>query len=431
MARVLVVDDSESDRKMVEFYLSRQDGFSIESVSNANAALESVEASPPDIIVTDLQMPGMNGLELIQRVHSTRSHIPIILITAFGNELLAAEALRKGAASYVPKSALKEWLLATVQEVLELSRAERGQAREFRWMRKAKFEFELGLDPKNIPPLVDLIQQAITGVGACDSANRLRVAVALEEALLNALYHGNLEISSEALENASAGLLQTGSVPLADERRSQSPYCDRKISLTAEISSEECRFVVSDEGPGFDRESLPDPSDLGALECKAGRGILLMEAFMDEVTFPDSGSSVVMIKRWSASSESQPASEVRQIGALFHVRETESAIVVRPVRNISSFAEATVQKELHDLLEKLDHGGAKHLLMDFADLEYFGSCMLEAMRVLAVQVRQLQGKLGVCNISPVARQVLELARFDKVWEFHETFKDAIDAVKDE
>ena len=156
-----------------------------------------------------------------------------------------------------------------------------------------------------------------------------------------------------------------------------------------------------------------------------------MEAFMDEVTFLDSGSSVVMIKRWSASSESQPASEVRQIGALFHVRETESAIVVKPVRNISSFAESTVQKELHDLLEKLDHGGAKNLLMDFADLEYFGSCMLEAMRVLAVQVRQLQGKLGVCNISPVARQVLELARFDKVWEFHETFKDAIDAVKDE
>jgi anti-sigma regulatory factor (Ser/Thr protein kinase) len=126
----------------------------------------------------------------------------------------------------------------------------------------------------------------------CDEADRTRIGVALEEALVNALYHGNLEVGSELRgedDEAYRGLIL--------ERLNQPPYRDRRIHVEVKISRENAIFVIRDEGSGFDPSSLPDPTDPVNLEKASGRGLLLMRTFMDEVTYNDRGNAVILTKR--------------------------------------------------------------------------------------------------------------------------------------
>ncbi|HOM17944.1 MAG TPA: ATP-binding protein, partial [Thermoguttaceae bacterium] len=93
---------------------------------------------------------------------------------------------------------------------------------------------------------------------------------------------------------------------LLTQRRSTPPYCFRKVSLEAALSAEEARFVIADEGPGFDPHGLPDPTDAANLEKCSGRGILLMRSFMDEVRYNEKGNQVTLIKRFQPDPSRSP-----------------------------------------------------------------------------------------------------------------------------
>jgi anti-sigma regulatory factor (Ser/Thr protein kinase) len=84
---------------------------------------------------------------------------------------------------------------------------------------------------------------------------------------------------------------------LVDERCRSEPYTSRTLHVVVEITPHLGRFVIRDQGPGFDPSSLPDPTAPENLEKVSGRGLLLMRTFMDEVHFNDIGNEVVLIKR--------------------------------------------------------------------------------------------------------------------------------------
>jgi CheY-like chemotaxis protein len=297
MSKVLVVDDSKVDRRLVCEFLRKQSQWTVEDAANGVEALARMKDSVPDLILTDLNMPVMDGLELVTAMREHYPGVPVILITAYGSETLATEALRRGAASYVPKSQLADKLLDTMDEVLSLAHADRTYERLIRCLARTEFTFHLETDPALIDPLVDLVQQVVTGMDFCDFTGRLRIGIALKEALLNALFHGSLEITLEQMEQVEHKLLDDRDVSLVEQRRSQSPYRDRRVFVDVRISHDEARFVVRDEGRGFDLASLPDPEAPGALEGEKGRGLSLMRSFMDEMTFNDTGNEVTMVKR--------------------------------------------------------------------------------------------------------------------------------------
>src|SRR5208337_1669311 len=114
-------------------------------------------------------------------------------------------------------------------------------------------------DPALFEPLVHYLQEETIRLGVCTEADRVRVGIALEEALANALYHGNLEIASEL--RATAGYRD-----LIAARRSQPPYQQRRIEVEARITRSEAAFAIRDEGAGFDPQALPDPTDPANLE---------------------------------------------------------------------------------------------------------------------------------------------------------------------
>jgi CheY-like chemotaxis protein/anti-sigma regulatory factor (Ser/Thr protein kinase) len=298
---VLVVDDSAMDRRLAGTLLKRG-GFEPVYAENGAEALAAIEKSAPDIVVTDMQMPEMDGLELVREIRARGAHVPVILMTAHGSEELAVKALQGGAASYVPKRSLAHDLAATVQNVLELARAGRASLRVLESLDRIETRFVLDNDVSAIPVIVGHLESDLTRLALCDETGLIQVGVALREALVNAIYHGNLELSSELRE-------VDGGKPyheLADRRRREPPYRERRVHVLARVTRGEVTYVIADDGPGFDPSALPDPTDPAQLERVSGRGLLLIRTFMDEVTHNARGNEITMIKKLSPPSRNPP-----------------------------------------------------------------------------------------------------------------------------
>lgn len=295
MTTILVVDDSAMDRKIAGGLLQKRSGWGVVYADDGLQALEQIEMHVPDIVVTDLQMPGMDGLQLVARVRQEYPLLPIVLMTAQGSEETAVRALQQGAANYVPKRILADELVDTVARVLSASSVDRTHSRLLHRLKRNVSQFEIENDLSLIPSLVHYLQQVLTRMRVCSETDVLRSGVALEEALLNAYYHGNLEISSELrLQDHSAYY------DLARERCTEEPYSGRRIYVSAEMTQQQATYVIRDEGTGFNPDEIPDATDPANIEKPCGRGLLLIHTFMDEVHYNNPGNEVTMTKRHGA-----------------------------------------------------------------------------------------------------------------------------------
>ena len=288
---ILVVDDSAMDRRLATGLLEKEGGYQILIATNGLEALQALKQQPVDLVLTDMQMDQMDGLELVEAVRADYPLTPVILMTALGSEEIAVRALEKGAASYVAKRRLQLDLLEIVQQVLDNSDENRTQSRLMHRMSRNEFSFVLNNDLSLVHSMVKYLQHTLRCVRLTDESDRLRVGIAVEEALLNALYHGNLEVSSDLKETDPNLFEET-----ARQRSLEEPYRNRRIFVDALVSRESASFTVRDEGQGFDPSSLPDPCDLENLEKPSGRGILLMRSFMDEIIFNERGNEVTLVK---------------------------------------------------------------------------------------------------------------------------------------
>jgi CheY-like chemotaxis protein/anti-sigma regulatory factor (Ser/Thr protein kinase) len=289
---VLVVDDAPVDRLMTGALIDQMPGWRALYAESGEEALAAMARERPRIVLTDLNMPGMDGLALVAEVRRLYPAVPVVLMTAYGNEEIALQALREGAASYVPKKSLERDLASTLERVAAAALVERGHQRLLERLARAELHFVLDNDRDMVAPLVAHMRNYLTRLGLCDETVTTRVCIALEEALLNAMLHGNLELSSD--------LRQDGEEPyyrLADERRGMVPFRDRQVFYSARLSRAEVHVTIRDEGPGFDPSTLPDPTDPANLGRIGGRGLLLIRTFMDSVTHNPAGNEITLVKR--------------------------------------------------------------------------------------------------------------------------------------
>ncbi len=152
--------------------------------------------------------------------------------------------------------------------------------------------FSLENDPELIGAFVDLLLDELAGMNVGDETIRLRVGVALQEALSNAIYHGNLEVGSDLRQYDECRFYE-----LATERRSIVPYRQRRVHVRATVDRHSATFVIRDEGPGFDVSRLDQLIDSEDLMRIGGRGLLLIRTFMDEVKYNSTGNEITLVKR--------------------------------------------------------------------------------------------------------------------------------------
>ena len=101
-ARILVVDDEASARSGLEKLL-RLAGYAVDTAKDSQAALAIAAERPPEIVVTDLRMPVMDGMTLLRKLHEHDAELPVIVATAYGDVASAVEAMRAGATDYLTK----------------------------------------------------------------------------------------------------------------------------------------------------------------------------------------------------------------------------------------------------------------------------------------------------------------------------------------
>jgi len=118
MARILVVDDKEVVRDGVGLTLARS-GHGVCPASDGASALEQLDKRRVDLVITDLSMPGMDGLELLHAIRERDEHMPVILMTAYGSIEKAVEAMRAGAWDFVTKPFHGDELQLAVSRALE------------------------------------------------------------------------------------------------------------------------------------------------------------------------------------------------------------------------------------------------------------------------------------------------------------------------
>lgn len=286
MAHILVVDDTAVDRRLAGGLLDADPTLTVSYAEDVPDALAQIEREVPDLVVTDLQMPKFDGLHLVNEIREKYPNLPVVLVTAHGSENIAAQALASGAASFVPKSDLANSLYETVMYVLSLSHSESQDRNLMSCARKMDFEFELDNDIELIEPLVDMIQGVVNSQGTLSHRCQVQMGVALENALTNAMCRGNLAMTRDEFPTLPRDVIA--------DRSAQSDFKQRRVNLKALVTPDRVEFQIRDQGDGFDISSLPEAADPESFRDGIGRGLVLIQAFMDEVEYSDSGRCLAM-----------------------------------------------------------------------------------------------------------------------------------------
>jgi len=272
MTKILVVEDSSVDRMLIGGLLGKQSGWDVEFAVDGQDALERLGSGQangtsilPEVIITDLQMPNMDGLQLVRRLKISNAEIPVVLVTSHGSEAIALETLRSGATSYTPKAMMQSHLVATIKQVLEMAGHMRYTHDTQATPAPKQIAFVLENDSSLIGATIEHLQQNLP---SWSDRDRLQIGMAMDEALVNAMHHGNLEVDSKLRETEN----EHGYYDLIKSRKDESPFCHRRVRVQAEFSDQHICVQISDDGSGFDYTSIPDPTCKENLHNVSGRG---------------------------------------------------------------------------------------------------------------------------------------------------------------
>lgn len=146
--RILVVDDEANARNALAEIL-KDEGFTVETAADGFKALPKLVDFAPDVVLTDLKMPGMDGVELMSKVRAQDPEIGVVIMTAFGAVDTAVQAMRQGAADYLTKPLNADELLVVLQRTLERGLLRR-EARHLRERLEERFSFDniIGTSPE-------------------------------------------------------------------------------------------------------------------------------------------------------------------------------------------------------------------------------------------------------------------------------------------
>jgi DNA-binding NtrC family response regulator len=155
MSRILIVDDEAKMRQLLSLMLQRK-GHQVEQAGDGLEAWEILSDSPPDMVISDIKMPRLDGLGLLEKIRENRIPCPVVFITAFATIDSAVEAMRQGAADYITKPFEEERIFLTVERTLHLSSL-LSENRELRkQLRKAVGEEEIVYVSKAMAEVIDL-----------------------------------------------------------------------------------------------------------------------------------------------------------------------------------------------------------------------------------------------------------------------------------
>lgn len=300
--KVLIVDDQKEIIELLTEVLETQ-GYEVLSALNGEQALDLYREHRPAFTLTDITMPGMNGLALLRQIKEINQAAAVILMTGAGSESYAVEALRGGAVNYFHKPIDIQELSTTLRRYAPMT-----QGYDFDLFAgeidiTENLSLTLGNDLNIVNHAVQLI------INHCRSVFRLSdiftLRFGLYEMIVNAIEHGNLGIT---FAEKSKAIEEDQLVNLIKERAESPERASRRVSIVCTIDGKGLACTIRDEGEGFDHSSysdVEDPSmlieDLGL--SLHGRGIILTRLQFDELRYNSKGNEVYLFKKAQSLAE--------------------------------------------------------------------------------------------------------------------------------
>lgn len=286
---VLIVD-SDTRRADSVAKRSKSDRWDVAIAGDVKTAREAIASMVVAVLLVDGSI--WHAGELVEYLSANHPKLPVIVLTSAeeGADGLI-EQLKLGAMTYVPRDAEPRRLQDTIGNIFDLTSRDPHRERVRPYLRAGEIELHIGCDPAAIPIVVGYIQRILEDYGLSSDRDRTRTGIALSEALSNAMIHGNLEVDSELRKNLTDDYYK-----MIDQRRVTEPYGSRRVDIVMRFSQASATFLIRDQGRGFDRAAVADPTDVENLLLPSGRGILLMKAYCDTVAWNEAGNEVTLIK---------------------------------------------------------------------------------------------------------------------------------------
>lgn len=288
--KVLIVEDDRASRFFLESLLESNE-YNFRSAANGIEGLNVFEEYNPDIVLTDIQMPIMDGLELLEAIRDTKSDTIVIMVTAFGTENYAIQALHLGANNYLKKPVSGQELLRLLKKYKAILNSKYSPDALPGRLINRKFKIEFNTEFNKIPKIVDKV--IIESNLDINDNEKINIELGLVELITNAIEHGNLNINysekQKALDNGTLGKLYN--------KQMESPvYQNRTITIDFVADIDKFEWTISDEGDGFNWDSLPNPTDEDHILELNGRGVFISRFLFDKIEYVGKGNIVIATK---------------------------------------------------------------------------------------------------------------------------------------
>ncbi|WP_243382939.1 response regulator [Geothrix alkalitolerans] len=294
---ILLIDDDPSVLEMVQSALAHY-GMEVHGYPDAAQALELLQnpkAPPFDLVISDINMEGMDGFEVVHKVKASHPHLPVVLMTGQASVDYAIQAMRLGASNLFMKPIAMKDLVHSVFHLVELHRELRKTDDGLRGLVNERRHFLFRSDELDIPSLTHHLTDRLVPMGFASAGNIDVIAMAMHEALVNALEHGNLDLDSRLKGDLFA--MEDAYAALRAERMADPEYAGRLIEVRLAMDTERFEVEISDEGRGFDAGRLSPPQPDSEMAPHCGRGLPLILLVMDEVHFNEKGNQVRLVLR--------------------------------------------------------------------------------------------------------------------------------------
>lgn len=289
--RVLVVEDDVFSNKYFHNIVNVA-GHDCRVAKNGKQGLEVFEQYNPHVVISDIYMPVMDGLEMLAAIRKKKSDAIVIMATAFDSEQYAIKALELGANNYMKKPVHADNLKRLLSKYFNLLKNRSIASDIVLEVERLEFRKHFKSDMESVPLIVEhLIKQ--TG-NAFDDSQRIGLELGLAELLANAVEHGNLSIS---YEEKSRALEENRLDELYRQRLGEPEIAKRTVDVDFVLDAEKCQWTITDQGEGFDWKAVQNPlKDEGILKLH-GRGIFISRFNFDEMEYSGKGNVVRVMKK--------------------------------------------------------------------------------------------------------------------------------------
>ena len=300
---ILIVDDEQIIRNVLKRKLEQTTPYKVFTADDGTTGLEVFRNEHIDLVISDLLMSQMNGIDLLRNLRQIEPTIPVIIITGYGTLDDAIAAIHLGAEDFIKKPFDINEVIETIEKTFRKQAEEADQREIIKFIGYEDIKLEIPTNFEYLNICINYIFSHLRARWLVSDEDLHDVKVSLYEALMNAFEHGNLEITGDEkakyLEISQHAWKEFLLDRIADER-----FMNRMIFVELTISEERMTVKVRDEGNGFDFVSRTQDIDPEELFRSSGRGLLLIQSLMDDLSFAEQGREIRITKKRIFGSQS-------------------------------------------------------------------------------------------------------------------------------